>query len=387
MASASSLTAFDELTGHSKLGEMASIAHRVARSMAEAHRTEPAPEAKAKAEEQSITPEESKTSFGDAIAVLERGPENDAERALAAALWAHAIAENRPKSAEDEDALARDILWLAAFTAFDATALLDRALGDAASDMWTAIADVVKQIDARKIANAKRAEAIVGAAALSLSTSKEAPKLLAQIAREATDPMLKKIASTDREAAADAHFSAQLAPVPRSPFATAALAFTGILFVVNFARLVARYALALDEPAEVRLRETEVEVESRTILLGRTLREKKTVIPRGELVRAAREVRYPRAAFYAGLLSLAVGSYFGVTMLVDGTRSASPSLLATGLVVIAAGIGLDFALRSLVPGASGKCRVLFVPKKGAPICVATTDVKIADRALASLRNG
>lgn len=381
-----SLTAFDELTKHPKLGEMASIAHRVARAMAEAHRTEPAPEAKAKAEEQSITAEESKTSFGDAIAVLERGPENDAERALAAALWAHAIAENRPKSAEDEDALARDILWLAAFTAFDATALLDRALGDDASDLWTAIADVVKKIDARKLANAKRAEAIVGAAALALSTSKEAAKVLAQIAREATDPILKKIASTDRQETADTHFSAQLAPAPRSPLATTAMALTGVLFVVNFARLVARYALALDEPAEVRLRDTEVEVESRTILLGRTLREKKTVIPRGELVRAAREVRYPRAAFYAGLLSLAVGSYFGVTMLVDGTRSASPSLLLTGLIVIAAGIGLDFGLRSLVPGAGGKCRVLFVPKKGAPICVATTDVKIADRALASLRN-
>ncbi len=380
------LTAYDELTAHPRLAELAAIAHAVIRAMAEEHRTEPASAAAKSAEEAGLEAGSTKTSFGDAVLVLERGPEDDAERALACALWAHAIAEHRPKSAEDEDELARDLLWLAAFTPFDATALLDRALGDDANDLWTAVASVVKKIDARQAPNGKRAEALVGYAALALSSSSEAQRLAAQVAKEAVDPMLKTLAA-GRDAGETTHFSAQIAPVPRGPIATTALALTGLLFVIHAIGLVARYALALERPAEVRLRESEVEVESKTILLGRTLQEKKTVIPRGELVRAAREVRYPRAAFYTGLLSLAVGSYFGITMLVDGTRSASPSLLLAGLVVVALGIAMDFVLRSIAPGAAGKCRVLFVPKRGPSLCVYAADVKTADRALALMKKG
>lgn len=378
------LTAYDELTAHPRLAELATIAHAVVRAMADEHRTEPASSAAKSAEAAGLEADATKTSFGDAVLVLERGPEDDAERALACALWAHAIAEHRPKSAEDEDKLARELLWLAAFTPFDATALLDRSLGDDANDLWAAVASVVKKIDTRQAPNAKRAEALVGYAALALSTSTVAQKLAAQVAREATDPMLKTLAA-GRDIDEATQFSAQIAPLPRGPVATTALAFTGLLFVLHAVGLIARYALALDRPAEVRLRESEVEVESKTILLGRTLQEKKTVIPRGELVRAAREVRYPRAAFYAGLLSLAVGSYFGVTMLVDGTRSASPSLLLAGLVVVALGIAMDFVLRSIAPGAAGKCRVLFVPKRGPSLCVYAADVKTADRALALMK--
>lgn len=380
------LTAYDELTEHPRLGELSSIAHGVLRKMAEEHRSLPAPEARAKADELGIKADETKTSFGDAILVLERGPEDAAERTLACALWAHAIAENRPKEAEDEDKLARDLLWLATFTPFDATSLLDRALGEAASEMWVAIAGVVKKIDAQQIATPKRAEALVGVAALALSSSEDAAKLLQSVARDANDPMLKKFAaSNDTEPVArETRFTAQIAAAPRSPVATTALAFSGILFVMHAVGLIARYALALDRPAEVTLRGNEIQVDSKMILLGRTLNEKKVVIQKSQLARAGREVRYPRVAFYAGLLSLAVGSYFGISMLVDGTRSASPSLLLMGLVIVALGIAVDFALRSLSPGARGKTRLLFVPRRGPAICVLAGDTKTADNALAVL---
>jgi hypothetical protein len=379
------LTAYDELTEHPRLGELSQIAHDVLRKMAEEHRSLPAPEARAKADALGIKAEETKTSFGDAIAVLDRGPEDAAERTLACALWAHAIAEHRPKEAEDEDKLARDLLWLATFTPFDATPLLDRALGEAASEMWVAIAGVVKKIDAQQIPTAKRAEALVGVAALALSSSEEAAKLLQSVTRDAIDPMLKKFAiSEDTVPTKETRFTAQIAASPRGPVATTALAFSGILFVMHAVGLVARVALALDRPAIVSLRANEIQVESKMILLGRTLSEKKVVIQKSQLARAGREVRYPRAAFYAGLLSLAVGSYFGISMLVDGTRSASPSLLLAGLVVVALGIAADFALRSISPGVRGKVRLLFVPRRGAAICLLASDTKTADSALAAL---
>jgi hypothetical protein len=119
-------------------------------------------------------------------------------------------------------------------------------------------------------------------------------------------------------------------------------------------------------------------------MLGRTLKDREIVIVRSGLVRATREVRYPRAAFYAGLLALAIGSYIGVATLVDGARSASPSLLLTGLVVIAAGIALDFVLASIAPGAIGRCRVAFQAKTGPMVCIGGVDAKRADAVLAKL---
>jgi hypothetical protein len=119
-------------------------------------------------------------------------------------------------------------------------------------------------------------------------------------------------------------------------------------------------------------------------MLGRTLRERKVVIGREGLVRAAREVRYPRLPFYAGLLALVIGSYIGVATLVDGVRAASPSLLLTGLVIVAVGIALDFALGSIAPTARGHCRVVFVLRKGGSICITVGDVDSADAALTRL---
>jgi hypothetical protein len=58
-----------------------------------------------------------------------------------------------------------------------------------------------------------------------------------------------------------------------------------------------------------------VTFKSHTEILGRVLRERE-VIPVESILRAAREVRYPRLGLYAGLLSLAVGSFFGVARII-----------------------------------------------------------------------
>ena len=108
------------------------------------------------------------------------------------------------------------------------------------------------------------------------------------------------------------------------------------------------------------------------------------MIVRAGLVRVVREVRYPRAAFYAGLLALAVGSYVGVRAFVDGVRAASPSLLLTGLIVISLGIAADFVLGSLLPGARGRVRVVFVPRAGKSRCVTDVDAQRAHDTLDAL---
>jgi len=65
-------------------------------------------------------------------------------------------------------------------------------------------------------------------------------------------------------------------------------------------------------------------------------------------------------------------------------RAASPSLLASGLVIVVLGLALDFALSSVAPGAKGRCRLLVVPRDGEKLCVAGVEPHRADAVLARL---
>lgn len=337
----------------------------------------------AAADEAKIERSDADTPYGNALEVLGRGPEDAAERALAAALWAHAVAESPRGKADDEDVLAGDVLWLATHTAFDATSLLDRALGDDADGLWEAIAARVKRIDQGKGGALGRGEAIVGAAALASSSSTRAKTLAGELGAQVKDAVLVRVLGTAGEVApTEVRLEGEIVPAPRGPVATTLLAMTGILFVFHAVRLLARLALAYRRPAVVSFTDGGVRLESRTEMLGRTLREKEQVIVRAGLVRVIREVRYPRMAFYAGLLALAIGSYIGVRAFVDGVRSASPSLLLIGLVVVVIGIAADFVLGSLVPGSRGRCRMAFVPRTGGIVCVGDVDARRADDAIA-----
>ncbi len=426
--------AYEALVGHAKLVELVSIARDFLGSAAETKRAEWADAArvKAKAEELKVSHDDAATELGNVLTVLEQGPRTESERALGAALWAHTLSEAPPKTSEDEDRAAVELLWLAARTPFDATGLIDRALGDAADEMWAAIADRVRRIDAGTLPPLGRGEALSGCVAIAVSTSPAARKQAAALSKELLDASLARVlapreapqdaaaapSSSSRAASsaepksapgsslasvivappdpepakiaaagpplADERISGEMLPTPRGPVVTAVLAVTGILFVLHASRLVGRFALAYKRPAEVTLSGESVRIRARTEMLGRTLRDHETVIARTALARATREVRYPRMAFYAGLLALAIGSYVGVATLVDGVRSASPSLLLTGLVVISLGIALDFFLGSLAPGATGRVRVAFVPRKGPTMCVGNVDAKRADAALKRL---
>jgi hypothetical protein len=314
------------------------------------------------------------TRFGNALDVLATGGESAAERALAAALYAHAVAEAPRKEAPQR---AREILWLAAHTTFDATPLLDRALGEDADAVWRAIAGEVKN------GIASRAEAVVACAALAGSGTGAARALSAELARDLKDPVLVRLLATGEAATPEEiRLEGELLPPPRSRFATTLLALSGILLVVHVARLLAKLALAYRVPAEVSFSESGVRVKTRTEVLGRIVREREHVVLRSGLVRVVREVRFPRAAFYAGLLALALGSYVGVRAFADGVRAASPSLLLVGIVVVGLGIAADFVLGTLLPGSRGRCRIAFVPRTGPVLCIGDVDLRRADDALA-----
>jgi hypothetical protein len=179
-------------------------------------------------------------------------------------------------------------------------------------------------------------------------------------------------------------FEGEMSAPPRGAFLTGVLAITGILLILELAKLVGRYVLGFRRPTEVRLTASGIELRGRTLMVGKVLREQATFLPREGLVRVTREVRYPSLATYAGLIALALGSYIGVGLVVDGVRAASPSMLGTGLIIALFGLGLDFVLSSLVPGLRGKSRVLMVPRRGAVLCLNQVDPARADALLAQL---
>jgi hypothetical protein len=382
--------AYDALSQHPRAADLAAIARSVMTAATQVRRVEPRPDHVTKlAAEMRLPREEAATPFGNALDVLQRGPEDDAERALTCALAAHVVALYPPKDRDERERLAHDLVWLATHTHFDATGLIDRALGDSAAVLWDAVADRVRRIDEGPISAFDRGEALVGGLALASSRSAVAASQAAALAAATRDPKLAQVLRIGIGAGEPIEpVVGEMAPTPRGPVATTLLAVTGALLAMHALRLFGKFALAYKTPAQVLLPDDGeaggVRVRWRVEMLGRTLRDCDVVVPRAALVRATREVRYPRLALYAGLLSLAVGSYVGVTAFVDGVRAASPSLLASGIAIVALGLGLDFALSSAAPGTRGRCRMLFVPRDGTKLCVGGVDIRRADALLARL---
>ena len=353
--------AFDALSQHARLPDLANLAHAVMTSAAEAHRSgRPSRRVLDLAAEIPLARDDAGTPFGNALDVLDGAPTDADQRALARALAAHALAAHRP-GAGQENLAAHDLLWLAAYTPFDAIGLLDRALGDDAPRIWLALNEALRG----------GLSAALGPTPIAGATGPIAGAP-AGMAQPSTAPAATPVAG-------------EMAPAPRGPVATALLGLTGLLFVWHAARLFGRFALAYKAPAEVVVsNDGGVRVRWHVELLGRTLRDSDVLVPRATLARAAREVRFSGVALYGGLFALALGSYLGVSAFVDGVRAASPTLLASGLGIVALGLGLDFVFTCIVPASRGRTRVFFVPRRGRKLCVGEVDRARADAMLAAL---
>lgn len=328
------------------------------------------------------------TGAGDPVLALERGNPSRGERRLLGAMLAKGVADDPPAGVDAEDRTTAELLWLAAHTPIDAFPALDAAAGDRSLGLWGALSDLVRRIDAGREPGFDRADALVGALALRHATSTDVQRAAQKLADEVEDPAVKDALSGGQggvSISSGPPILGEMEPAPRGPFVTFLLAITGLMFIVGGARLLARLALGRKETAELSISGDGVLIKTKTEMLGRTVRESEHVLPPGSLARATRDVQFPRLALYGGLFALAVGSYLGVTLFVDGARAASPSLLGQGLLLVAVGVAIELALTSVWPGARGKCRVVFVPRKGGALCVGGLDVDAAERTISALR--
>lgn len=327
------------------------------------------------------------TKAGHVGGALEAGPAaKPPSRALLGALLARGVALSPPEGAEAETRVAEALAWLGAHSGADALPYLDAALGGKTDGFWRAIGDVIERADDGALAFIGRPGAIVAAAGLAQSTNPTTIAIARSLVGRVKDPALGGLLGGGGGSASfDGSLRGEVAPGPHDAVTLTFFALTGILFVARAARLAGRFIVRYRAPAELKIEDTGVTVKTRTELLGRTLRERETHIPKDALILVRREVRYPRLPLYAGLFALALGSYLGVSVFVDGVRAGSPDLLGLGALFFAIGVALDFALTHLIPATRGRCRVLLVPRKGRVVALTDLDPALADAAIQKLR--
>jgi len=334
----------------------------------------------------AVTDIDAKTPFGDALRPLRRDAgATTPERALVGALLARGLALE-PRAFGSDERVTDALLWIAAATPVDPWPFIDDALGDRADGLWRSVAAALERCD-EGAARLTRAQSIVAAAALAESASPVAVIRRNALSPSLRDPLLRRLLESDRMAAAGsgtAVAAGELVAPPRGAVALVVLAVTGILPLLVIGRLFGRFALRIRRPSELRVDAAGVTVHTRTEMLGRTLGERNVHIPLAGLAGAAREVRFPRLALYAGVVALVAGSYLGLRLFIDGLRAGSIEFLALGAALVVAGLVVDYLLTTFGGLARGRCNVLFVPRKGAALALADVDPALADAALLRL---
>jgi hypothetical protein len=378
----------DELDKHAHAGALASLVHTLAFSAFDEQRTSIDEGVADAAQRLGVDEVSAETSYGNVLRALKKGNQAAGpERTLLGTLLARGVGASLPQGVEAEERVAEALLYVASVTVADALTPLEAALGDRAAGLLTAIGRLVERHDAGTGSTVSRASAVVGAATLGRSRTPAGIEERKRLTTVLRDELLKGLLAPRGEATATLPvvLAGEMVAPPRSPWAVAALTLTLLLPLVATARLVARYALGLRRPAEVRVTDAGLTVTTRTELLGKTLRARELVIPRASLSRAAREVRYPRLATYVGVAALLVGSYVGLRLVLDGFKAASPELLGLGLGVLVVSLAVDYLLSRWPSRARSRCELVFEPRRGRVVALAEVDPAQADAALLRLR--
>jgi hypothetical protein len=226
---------------------------------------------------------------------------------------------------------------------------------------------------------------LIAAAAIATSRSEIAHRARLHISHAATDTGVRALASGAVTANAE-RLEGELSLPPFGPVLTTLLTVTLMLFVLQMARVLLRFVLAFKRPASISLGPNGLELNQRTELLGKVLRERSIVVPLGSLVKITRETRYARLGMYVGLVALVLGSYFGMGLLVDAVRvpGGSASLFGLAVLMMIVGLALDFTFSNAADTVRGKCRMLVVPQRGRTLCVGSLDPARADAMLATI---
>lgn len=379
---------------------MAEVAADVAAHMADAHaRHAAAADIEQIAQKVGLERADAETEFGNVLAILERGAEDPAERAIVGAFVASGVVRVLETDVPSAKRWAERLCYLAAHAGFDPLAAWpDGVAPSVMRPLYRSLAEHARQIDLGKVATSDRAELLVATAAVAdavetMGADDEIAHIASRLGADLADPIgvrLITVRAIDAPSTVvasgptSAALHGELAPPPRSWALTVIYALCGWLLIRGIASVIGQYVLGLKKDARLELTQSGLEIKGKIALLGKQLKDVSAVYPTGGLAVVSRDVRYPGLPIYAGLAALLIGTYAGVSFVSWGVQSASPRLLGYGILALALGVVVDFVLVSLLPGARGRCRMVVTPKNGNQVCVAGLDIQGADRLLSDL---
>lgn len=384
----------DELSTHPHGAKLVELVHALAASAYDERRTALDAGLDEACSRIGLDRSAAETTFGNVLTALgKRERATSAERTLLGALVAKGAVKSASGDAEALRRAATSLAWLSAHTAADALSALEPALvssgaAPGAAGIFEALSALLVAYDAAEDGAIDRPSAVLVALAIGRGATEPASRARAELASKLTDPALTALAlgEPEREAGGRAVVvSGEETSAPRGSIATFLLTVTLILPLVSLAKLFGRFALRLRRPVELSFAKEGVRLRSRLEILGKTIREREIFLASANLVRAAREVRYPKLATYLGIVSLLAGSYLGLKLAFQGVRSGSPELLGVGVVILVVALGVDYGLSILPSRTPDRCRIVLEPRRGGRVAVAYVDRAKAEAALALLR--
>jgi hypothetical protein len=376
----------DELARHPRGDALARLVHALAWSAFAERRgalAEGLDEAARRLEVDEVSAE---TSYGNVLRALRKASgTTSAERVLLGALVARGVALLPPGDEASTARTAEALAWLGATAPLDPLSALDDALGPRADAHWRALGELVRRCD-DGATSLDRGAAVVACASLAAARSEVAREVREVLCTTLRDPLLLLLVQPRGPASptGSVTLAGEQVPAPRHPVLTALLTVSLVLPLWAAVRGFARFALQLRRPADITITHDGVRVRSRVELLGRTLRDRETFLPREGLVLAAREVRWPSLALYVGLAALTLGSFVGLRLFVDGLRSRSPEFLVLGAFFVVVGLSLDYVLAQRPSTSPERCGLLLRPRRGPAVVLRGVDRAIVDAALARL---
>lgn len=390
-----------EFSAHAAGGKLSALAFELVSRQAEARLLFSGKEyVERRAGEHGLSRSEAATSAGNLLSVLERGAENDAERALLAVATVRGLgAALDAADASDRPAIVARFVRHVDFLELGTTLSIWPALGTL-DEAWRGLvhAELAQRVVDDGSGERGRSHAARGRNAARLSVLGRAAETEASASQA-----LRDVLATRGLDAATGALAASLAPstsmVPggsseilrgrlERPRASAVWRGLGLVTGVALLGWALRGLLALigaRREVDLRIANGGIELEERTRAFGRVLRQTKTSFTFPGVRSVMREVRFPRLHLYAGAIALALGVLVGGTWIFDGVRGGDFRLAALGAGVLLLGAVLDLVLDVLVPAQRGRVSVELAADRGRRVRVGDLALGDADAFVAALR--
>jgi hypothetical protein len=291
------------------------------------------------------------TSFGNLLAMLERGPERSSEWLLIGGFAVRGLEDKLNESVAAERSelsarFARHADWLELSTPFSLYAFVPRLLSDANQD---ALVEALEGVVLAPVESAQlpayRARAMLRMHVLACIERPAARVALARVVEMVQDDLVKAVAQRvlgdgPVPLADGFELKGVWGRVPRLSFGRVLSYFTGLPLLIGLSRVLA-FGLGLQNSARVRLEQETVHVQRETFLFGRLMRMSDATYALRDLECATREVSMPLFQVLFGAVALAVGSVLSVIWLSNALARGDRALLGSAIVALCIGVGVD----------------------------------------------